>query len=62
MYARTRLGIAKIVEKPKINNNGGNIIKRKKYKVIRNNRHVYAVKKMSNKGYINSQIKRIKRK
>lgn len=36
-------------------------MKKKKYKIIKNNRHVYAVKECSNKNYYNSK-KRMKRR
>ena len=34
-------------------------MKKKKYKIIRNNRHIYAVKESGNKGYWNNKIKRL---
>ena len=34
-------------------------MKKKKYKVIRNNRHIYAVKELGNKGYFNNKVKRL---
>lgn len=32
----------------------------RKYKIIRNNKHVYAVKVLGSKGYRNSKIRRLK--
>ena len=32
----------------------------KKYKIIKNNRHVYAIKRLGNKGYNNSKVRRIR--
>ena len=37
-------------------------MKSKKYKIIRNNKYIYAVKKLGNKGYINSKFKKMKRR
>lgn len=37
-------------------------MKKKKHKIIRNNRHIYAVKELGNKGYCNSKIKRLRNK
>lgn len=34
-------------------------MKKKKYKIIRNNRYIYAVKELGNKGYWNNKIKRL---
>ena len=36
-------------------------MKKKKYKVIRNNRHIYAItiKELGNKGYFNNKVKRL---
>lgn len=34
----------------------------KKYKIIRNNRHIYAVKRLGNKGYWNNKVKRLVRR
>lgn len=34
-------------------------MKKKRYKIIRNNRHVYAVKELGNKEYCNSKVKRL---
>ena len=34
-------------------------MKKKKYKIIRNNRYIYAVKEFGNKGYWNNKIKRL---
>ena len=34
-------------------------MKKKKYKIIRNNRHIYAVKELGNKGYWNNKVKRL---
>lgn len=34
-------------------------MKKKKYKIIRNNRHIYAVKELSSKGYFNNKVKRL---
>lgn len=37
-------------------------MKKKKYKIMRNNRFVYGVKELGNKGYINSKVKKMKRR
>lgn len=37
-------------------------MKKRKYKIIRNNRHIFAIKEIGNKGYINSKVKRMKRR
>lgn len=37
-------------------------MKKEKYKIMKNNRHIYAVKKLGNKGYINSKVKKMKRR
>lgn len=34
-------------------------MKKEKYKIIKNNRHIYAVKELGNKGYWNNKIKRL---
>lgn len=34
-------------------------MKKKKYKVIRNNRNIYAIKELGNKGYWNNKVKRL---
>ena len=34
-------------------------MKKKKYKIIRNNRNIYAVKELGNKGYWNNKVKRL---
>ncbi len=34
-------------------------MKKKKYKIIRNNRHIYAVKELGNKDYWNNKVKRL---
>lgn len=34
-------------------------MKNKKYKIIRNNRYIYAVKELGNKGYWNNKVKRL---
>ena len=34
-------------------------MKKKKYKIIRNNRHIYAIKELGNKGYWNNKVKRL---
>lgn len=36
-------------------------MKKKKYKIIRNNRHIYAIKEVGNKDYIN-KTKLLKKK
>lgn len=36
-------------------------MKKKKYKIIKNNKHIYAIKQLGNKGYYNSK-KRMKRR
>lgn len=35
-------------------------MKKKKYKIIRNNRHIFAIKEVGNKGYTNKKIKKVK--
>lgn len=37
-------------------------MKKKKYKIMKNNRHIYAIKELGNKGYFNSKVKRMKRR
>lgn len=37
-------------------------MKKKKYKIMKNNRHIYAIKELGNKGYINNKTKRMKRR
>ena len=34
-------------------------MKKKKYKIIRNNRNIYAIKYLGNKGYFNNKVKRL---
>lgn len=34
-------------------------MKKKKYKVIKNNRYIYAIKELGSKGYFNNKIKRL---
>lgn len=34
-------------------------MKKKKYKIIRSNRNIYAVKELGNKGYWNNKVKRL---
>jgi len=34
-------------------------MKKKKYKIIRNNRNIYAIKYLGNKGYWNNKVKRL---
>ena len=34
-------------------------MKKKKYKIIKNNRNIYAVKELGNKGYFNNKVKRL---
>ena len=34
-------------------------MKKEKYKIIKNNRHIYAVKELGNKGYWNNKVKRL---
>ena len=32
----------------------------KKYKIIKNNKHIYAVKRIGSRGYYNSKVRRLK--
>lgn len=34
-------------------------MKKRKYKIIRNNRNIYAIKYLGNKGYFNNKVKRL---
>ena len=34
-------------------------MKKKKYKVIKNNRYIYAIKELGNKGYFNNKVKKL---